>query len=526
MPMVRAARRHSWPAAVAAGLVLFTACAAIPPDPTPSPSTAATFAPAFVEEACPTDVEVTLLVDHACGSLTVLQNRAAEDGGTVRLLVVRLNAPEGATAADPVLVAGADIGDELQIGSFAPLVTRVQRTVYVLEPRGVGHAQPLLACPEVDELAVDVVEAPSGDVTVRERFLAAVGACRKRLVEEGVDIGSFGVADAAADIEDLRLTLGIPRWNLISYGSNSRFVLESVRQFPVGVRAVAIDSPEFPQFGPEVDPEAMVHAMGELAAACASEPACASVAPEVETLLQQAVARLDAAPLDIEVADASGTDDGSRPVSVRLDGRATIRAVRSALGGDGPSNATRLPAAIAEASAGQPSRFLAEILANDPVLCAGYRPLCPRQPRTFSLGVYLDVLCGDIAPFLDEDQIAVTVRDSPYRSLFEDNPYLAACDVWATPPSEASFHEPFATDLPVLIMVGRLDSYSSPSAAMSAAATLPNGFVVEVPGQTHNVLGFTECTLDIRNAFINDPETRPDTGCLGDLAITFDMTSD
>ena len=521
--MVRPALRHSWPAALAAGLALLTACTATP-DPTPSPS--ATFAPTFVEEACPTDVEVTLLVDHACGSLTVLQNRAAEDGATVRLLVVRMDAPEGAPATDPILVAGADIGDELQIGSFAPLVTRVQRTVYVLEPRGVGHAQPLLACPEVDELAVDVVEAPYGDVTVRQRLLAAVGACRKRLVEEGVEIGSFGVADAAADIEDLRLALGIPNWNLVSYGSNSRFVLESVRRFPAGVRAVAIDSPQFPQFGPEVDPEAMVHAMGELAAACSSGPECVSIAPEVETLLQQAVARLDAAPLDIEVADAGGSDRGSRPVVVHLDGRAALRAVRSALGGDGPSNATRLPAAIAEASAGQPSRLLAEILANDPVLCAGYRPLCPRQPRTFSLGVYLDVLCGDIAPFLDEDLFAETVRDSPYRGLFEDNPYLAACDVWATRQSEASLHEPLATDLPVLIMVGRLDSYSSPPAATSAAASLPNGFVVEVPGQTHNVLGFTECTLGIRNAFINDPETRPDTRCLEGLAITFDMTPD
>ena len=522
--MVLPGVRYSRPA-VTAGLVLLTGCNAIPPDPAPSPSTTA-FAPTFVEEACPTDVEVTLLVDHVCGSLTVLQNRAADDGATVRLLVVRMDAPDGATATDPILVAGADIGDELQIGSFAPLVTRVQRTVYVLEPRGVAHAQPLLACPEVDELAVDVVEAPSGDVTVRDRFLAAVGACRERLVEEGVEIGSFGVADAAADIEDLRLALGIPRWNLVSYGSNSRFVLESMRQFPAGVRAVVIDSPQFPQFGPEADLVALTQAMGQLAAACSSEPACASVAPEVEPLLQQAVTRLDEAPLDIEVADASGRDGGSRTILVHLDGRAALRAVRSTLGGDGPSNARRLPVAIAEASGGQPSALLAEILANDPVLCAGYRPLCPRQPQTFSLGVYLEVLCGDIAPFLDVDHFAETVRNSPYRGLFEDNPYLAACDVWATRPSETSLHEPVATDLPMLIMVGRLDSYSSLPAATTAASTLPNAFVVEVPGQTHNVLGFTECTLDIRNAFINDPEARPDTGCLEDLAISFDITAD
>lgn len=92
--------------------------------------------------------------------------------------------------------------------------------------------------------------------------------------------------------------------------------------------------------------------------------------------------------LEVAAAQQDRNVDGS--VVVRLDGRAAIRAVRSTLGGDGPSNATRVPPAIAEASAGA-SRPFAEILANDPVFCAGYRPLCSRQPRTFSLGLYLDV---------------------------------------------------------------------------------------------------------------------------------------
>ncbi len=510
--------RRKGPAVLTVGLSLFAACTTAQPEPSPG-STAAAFAPEFAEEACPADVEVTLLVDHSCGYLTVLQDRSRAGGATVRLLVVRMDPPGAVAAVDPMLVAGADIGDEPHIGSFAPLAARVQRTIYVLEPRGVGHSEPELTCPEIEELAVEVVESPFGDETVREHFLDAVAACRARLVADGVEIGSFGVTEAAADIEDLRQVLDIPRWNLVSYGSNSRFVLESVRRFPDGVRAVAIDSPEFPQFGVATGPEAFASAVSELSVACSAQPECASAAPDVEALLETAVARLDARPLEIEVTDGARAEQAGGAVLVRLDGATALRAVRFALGGDGPVNATQLPAAIAAAAAEEPAPLFARILANDPVLCAGYRPLCRSEAGTFSLGVYLSVLCGDPAPILEQG-------DSPNPRLFEDNPYLAACERWDIPPGDASIHEPLATDLPVLIMTGTLDSFSAASAAEDAAASLPNALVLEAPGQTHNVLGFSDCTLAIRNAWIDEPGARPDTACLEELTITFEIDAD
>lgn len=328
--------RRTGPAVLTVGLSLFAACTTAQPEPSPGP-TAAAFAPEFAGAACPADVEVTLLVDHSCGYLTVLQNRSDDDGATARLLVVRMDPPGGAASPDPVLVAGADIGDEPQIGSFAPLAVRVGRTVYVLEPRGVGHSVPALTCPEVEELAVEVVASPSDDERAREHFLDAVEVCRARLVADGVDIGGFGVAEAAADIEDLRRALDIPQWNLVSYGSNSRFVLESVRRFPDAVRAFAMDSPEFPQFGIGRGPDALTAAIGNLSAACAQQPACESAAPDLEALLRDAIARLDATPLEIEVTDGCLAEQAGGAVEVRLDGGAALRAIRLALAGDGPA---------------------------------------------------------------------------------------------------------------------------------------------------------------------------------------------
>jgi hypothetical protein len=41
------------------------------------------FRPRFVEVACPSDVEIQVLPKHSCGYLTVLEDRAKGDGGTI-----------------------------------------------------------------------------------------------------------------------------------------------------------------------------------------------------------------------------------------------------------------------------------------------------------------------------------------------------------------------------------------------------------------------------------------------------------
>ena len=45
-----------------------------------------------------------------------------------------------------------------------------------------------------------------------------------------------------------------------------------------------------------------------------------------------------------------------------------------------------------------------------------------------------------------------------------------------------------------------------------------NAFVLEIPNQSYNALGFTECRLAIRNAWVDAP-TSPaaDTSCLGQI---------
>ena len=164
------------------------------------------------------------------------------------------------------------------------------------------------------------------------------------------------------------------------------------------------------------------------------------------------------------------------------------------------------------------------ILGDDSTLCAGYRPIC-LHGGSFSLGAYLSILCRDDAPFID--MAAVDADPTPaYHAVFGDNPYLAACVPWAVPPAEDVVHQPLGGSLPLLVLAGQFDAFVPDLLVTQSLSTRLNTYLVQVPAQTHNVIGFTECAMAIRNAWVDHPEAPPaDTSCLATLEISFSAPS-
>jgi pimeloyl-ACP methyl ester carboxylesterase len=465
-----------------------------------------TFSPTLQWEKCPNDVEIQYFSRHRCGWLTVLQDRSQPTGMTVRLLVVE-TWPVGETPL-PGLTSGfgGDLGSSDSYGDKAAGATRTHYIGVTLESRGTGHSEPSLACSEVDALDRREARSPTGDGPLLRDFLAAVTACHDRLTAQDVVPADYDVQNAAQDMEDLRVALGVGRWAFLnSYGTSSRYLFEYLREFPDRVGGIWMDSPQFPQVD-EVSEgiEGTRYALARLFMACSTDERCAKAYPDLRALWERAVARLERRPLR---------------GSVSLDAGKLVRAAR--LVGDDPNNLTRLPAMIAAAARGRLDPGLAGILATDPLFCSGYRPSCGGQG--FSLGVYLTVLCRDEAPFIDRAALARQVGGDPaFEAVFVRNPYLAACNEWSVPPADPTVHQPVHTEVPQLLLLGRFDSFSPLPVAKEAAKTFGNAWVLEVPGQTHNALGFSDCPIGIRNAWIQDPTSPPvDTTCLREMGIHF-----
>ena len=93
------------------------------------------------------------------------------------------------------------------------------------------------------------------------------------------------------------------------------------------------------------------------------------------------------------------------------------------------------------------------------------------------------------------------------------NPWVEACARWKVPSAGPSVTQPVRSDVPTLIVLGRYDPYASPGVVRRADATLTQRWVIVNPSGGHNSLS-QSCMIEIRNAWIRDPTSPPDLGCL------------
>ncbi|MCA9712295.1 MAG: alpha/beta hydrolase, partial [Myxococcales bacterium] len=178
------------------------------------------------------------------------------------------------------------------------------------------------------------------------------------------------------------------------------------------------------------------------------------------------------------------------------------------LGGDGPADARRLPGLITAASRGRLSPDLARLASQDVAFCAGYRPTCVGGDW-FSMGVFLTDFCSQLPTDRAALDAAVAGRHA-FEQVFERSPYEAACRAWDVPPA-AEIRLPTG-DTRVLLLSGELDSFSRPEWNEIWVSQLGSrAFSVTIPGQTHNVLGFSECALAVRAAWRENPAAPPNS---------------
>ncbi|PKH37623.1 TAP-like protein [Nocardioides alpinus] len=516
--MIRAA------AAAVALAVAMAGCTSGADDPGPTPSgRGGTAAPAdFTETECPADVASVVVGEVTCGVLTVPEDRA-RPGNDVDLFVARIEPPE-VLHEDPMFVAGTDLANLPNYGGVAPLAQRVGREVIMMDTRGVGHSRPSLACPEVDEIRTTALTSSTADEQARAAFLAAVDACHERLTADGVDPGAYHLAAMAADAEDLRTALGIEEWNVVSYGTASRIALEMVRRSPDHLRSVLLDSPEVPGVDPRVLAVDSTRAgLAAVLEACASARPCDDAFPDVDTLLDRALAALADDPLTVAMSPT-----GQESVDVLVDDALLLRLLRGMLSDGGSSGsltrAASVPAVLDGAVDGrlpELAKTLATTVAGSPPYCLGYLPKCLPQHRA-SVGTAYSVLCHDVAPRHDDAEAAraAGTEDTAVAAAYGESPYLDVCDAW---PVDGTQHtgtpdvdSPVESDLPVLALVGAFTPYSPEAVVREGLAGLSGTTLVVDPTGGHNVMG-SDCLVSIRSAWLDDLDLGDDEqGCLAD----------
>jgi pimeloyl-ACP methyl ester carboxylesterase len=458
--------------------------------------------PRFERGRCPAGTATDERID--CGVLVVPENREKAGSRLIRLPVMLFRSRAATPAPDPLVFVTGGPGNSnvarRRSGRQIPFLD--ERDYVVLEQRGAREAQPALECRAVNEIKGAVAAGRLAGQAADAALVKAATACRQALVSEGVDLDGYTTAASADDLEDLRLALGYPAWNLYGVSYGSRLVLTLLRRHPPGVRSVVLDSVLPPEVNfDEVAAVNLLRSLNLVFDGCAIDRECGAAFPNLRTQFAALVSRADREELPVKIEGPGGAG----PVQVR--GAQVVDALYAAL--HDPGMIPTIPRIIDEAASGRYESLSGLVKGN-------------QGPSSFTWGLRYSVWCSEEMPFEDAPRVASQVSPAlGLGGIDEGTATPAQCRAWnvkAAPPVE---NEPVASSVPALIFAGEFDPDTPPQWGRQVMRGLSKAYSVEMRGHSHGA-SFNRCGVEIVTAFLRDPLSPPPVGCaLGSAGADF-----
>jgi pimeloyl-ACP methyl ester carboxylesterase len=465
--------------------------------PTPLPSAR------YERLACPFDVPLNRIVE--CGYLKVPENRSDPQSRWIELAVAVAKSDSRLPKPDPIVyLEGGPGGSILKTapmifeGAFGPFVA--ERDVILFDQRGVGRSEPALDCSEFNDAYVDAVEQDLRDQAFSTLIKRAMDGCHARLARQGIDFDGYNSAESAADLQDLRQALGYEQWNLYGISYGTRLALAAMRDQPLGVRSVILDSSYPPQADlyAEIVPNAR-RAFNELFEGCRQDSACSGAFPDLERVVFELAARFDAKPAELEVWNPA-TD---QTIHAKMNGDVLLSSLFSALYSTDANG--YLPAVIYAAYNGdvEPlTPLLGDLFFNH---------------DTLSTGMHWAVQCREEVPFTSPQNLIAAAQADPALAPAFAEPIFAICEDWEIAPAGPVENQPVHSDIPTLVLAGEYDPITPPAWGQMVANDLGHSYFYEFPGVGHGASVADICPLQMTLAFLNDPNVAPDSSCIAQM---------
>lgn len=181
--------------------------------------------------------------------------------------------------ADPLVILAGGPGQAAS--DMVAMLTRLfrktsnSRDLIFFDIRGSGRSNPV-ACPGDDE------EIPPLTAISDEKMLGDIRECRRGLDDV---VATFTSATAVADLEALRLALGVEQFNLWGGSYGTRLAQYYIYAHPGHVRSAILDAvvPFTPSYI-TLQPGHALEALNKLRQACAEDAACAEAFPDFDPI--------------------------------------------------------------------------------------------------------------------------------------------------------------------------------------------------------------------------------------------------
>jgi len=439
------------------------------------------------------------------GYLLVPENRNhPEDSKIIKLAVALLKSTSENPRKDPVLftTGGPGVLSTVRAANYfhkVPFITEIMkdRDFILFEQRGAKYSIPNLLGPEIDEVFLSSIGTHVNGEPDKKGLLQAAQNLKSRLEKTGIDLTAYNSTESAADIEDLRKVWHISHWNLVGISYSCRLILEVLRHYPAGVRAVVLDSPLPPDANwNEMSVENYWSAMSRLFARCRENDEINAKYPNLEerflALLQEARRQ----PREVSASHPST----KKAVRIKVDDRGIFQALAAYIG---------------------QTRKLEEFASVVHNLCQGNTfamnylidPLI--SPKDFSWGMAYSFWINEELPFEDfrkfneHKNVPDQLRNMEFTAIPKE-----IYDIWPKRHSGPSENQPVHSQVPALILGGELDPDTPPAFARMVAQHLPNSHLLIFKDRSHLQIFSNPCGKIIVREFLNHPGARPEGGCL------------
>jgi pimeloyl-ACP methyl ester carboxylesterase len=337
--------------------------------------------------------------------------------------------------------------------------------------------------------------------------LNALKACGERYRNAGIDLRAYNTVENAADLEDLRLALGLGQWNIWGGSYGSRLALTAMQYRPQTLRSVVIQSIYPLQANFHVDVfSSFNQALTRLFADCAADAVCNAANPNLGDRFDKMIPRLNANPAQVPIVNL---DTGAVITYLPVSGVDLVLYMFRL------SYITELipvlPSVIGEAAGG--NYRLLSILISALLTASG------EVTQGIALGMQVATQCNEDATFASARDFVIA-RDTYRRaaplahSIIFNEAILEVCAAWGLTNPDPAENQAVRSDVPVLMINGTNDPITPPQYATTAAETLSRSQVVIYPRGGHSPGLASPCLGSLTAAFYNNPAVRLDDSCV------------
>jgi len=398
------------------------------------------------------------------GELAVRESRSKPDSRSIRLRFVRFRSTAKKPGAPIVYLAGGPGGSGIDAarGARFPVFMALREIadVIALDQRGVGRSEPSLACEGF--YAIDSA-APLSRASAESGMKEAVAACADGLRAKGIDLAAYNTRESAADLEDLRKALGVPKISLwaISYGTH--LALATLKAHEASIDRVILAGVEGldDTLKRPTDQQAL---LARVAALAAADPRIRAAVPDLLGSIARLRASLAEKPRAVTLVHPL-TGEGGSVVVGPLDLQLAIAQLLT-----GPETFAYLPDFVARLERGDVTALALAVS----------RFRFGRTPS--AMATAMDCSSGASAARVKE--IATEIPSTLLGDAI-NLPFPGVCAAIGVPDLGDAFRAPVRASVPALLISGTLDGRTSVRNAEEVARTLPRSVSLVVEGAGH-----------------------------------------